>query len=35
MENTYNFCCGSDEMHTEPEGCEKLVCKAELVVFPK
>lgn len=28
MENTYDFCCGSDEMHTEPEGCEKLVCEA-------
>lgn len=28
MENTYDFCCGSDEMHTEAEGCERLVCEA-------
>lgn len=28
MENTYDFCCGSDETHTEPEGCEELVCEA-------
>lgn len=28
MENTCDFCCGSNEMHTEPEGCEKLVCEA-------
>jgi len=28
MENTYDFCCGSNEMCTEPEGCEKLVCEA-------
>lgn len=28
MENIYYFCCGSNDMHTEPEGCEKLVCEA-------
>lgn len=27
MENTCDF-CGSNEMHTEPEGCEKLVSEA-------
>lgn len=33
MENTYCFCCGSNEMYSEPEGCEMLICERGTNVF--